>query len=67
MSYPYYVEQLEYITNVTKILNSMKSTDGVYIHVELREEGSHSKIGEWSDEIASDCWSYTETWGKKDE
>lgn len=71
MSWPKYAEQLEYISAVTKMLNEgPKPPEGVgyYIGVQLFEEHSHELVGQWSDEIAPDCWSYedTEPRNKKD-
>ena len=62
MSMTYFQEQLDYIAAVTRALNAMPDpTDrNFYIHVELREEGTHRKVGSWSDEIASDAWYYSE-------
>lgn len=57
-----YVEQLDYISRVTHILNeNMPETSndiGFYVHVELRDETSHKPVGYWSDEISHDCWAY---------
>lgn len=60
MSNRYYVEHLRYITAVTDALNTLPESDGLYIRVELREEGTDRVVGKWSDEVAPDCWSYEE-------
>ncbi len=52
----YFVEMLRYLTAVTEALNKLPTCKDIYVHVELREEGTHRKLGEWSDEIASDTW-----------
>jgi hypothetical protein len=62
----WYKEQLEFILAVTKMLNETMpelyaiSNSGLHIHVELREDDTFRKLGEWSDEIAPDCWSYVD-------
>lgn len=62
MSMTLFVEQLRYITAVTEALNALEVNDEhFYVHVELREEGTHRKVGEWSDEIAGDAWYFNET------
>jgi hypothetical protein len=64
VSFPKYAEQLEYISAVTKMLNEGPEAAhevGYYIHVELREMDTHVKVGEWSDEIAGDCWGYDDS------
>lgn len=55
-----YQQNLEYVLAVTKMLNETElPEDGSsYIHVELREMDTHVKLGEWSDEIASDAWAF---------
>lgn len=61
MSWPKYIEQLDYIKAVTEMLNAgpgAPESVGYHIHVELRENDTFRKVGEWSDEIAPDCWSY---------
>jgi len=59
----YFAEHLDYIAKVTAALNALPPSKDFYVHVELREEGSHSKVGEWSDEISNDAWYYEETSG----
>lgn len=61
MSFPHYIEQLRYVTAVTEMLNASKLPEekDFYIKVQLVESGAHEVVGEWSDEIADDCWSYT--------
>lgn len=56
---PLYVEHLDYIAAVVKLLNESKlpDNDEFYIHVELRNS-EHYAVGSFSDEIASDCWSF---------
>ncbi len=56
----YFQAQLEFISRVTQMLNNLKGCDGFYIHVELRDAGSHRVVGEWSDEIAPTDWYYAE-------
>ena len=56
----YFAEHLAYIAKVTQMLNELTPCKDFYIHVELREEGTHTPVGEWSDEIAPDCWYYEE-------
>lgn len=63
MREPFYQEGQEFILAVTKMLNERMpeiygiEKSGHHIHVELREDETFRKIGEWSDEIAADCWS----------
>lgn len=52
----FFVDHLSFIHEVTKALNALPTNSDFYIHVELREEGTHRKVGEWSDEIAPDAW-----------
>ncbi|MCU6480493.1 hypothetical protein [Arthrobacter sp. A2-55] len=66
MAFPKFAEQLEYIAAVTKALNAMptpSSDVGFHLHVELRENDTYRKAGEWSDEIAPDSWSYSDDQG----
>jgi len=60
----WFTKHLDFISQVTKTLNSLPPLDDFYIHVELREEGTHRKVGEWSDEIAHDDWYFNETESK---
>ena len=60
---PWYIENLRYITAVTETLNSLpvQPSDGFYLKVELVHEDEPDKpVGEWSDEISSDAWSFSE-------
>lgn len=61
MSFPMFQENIEYIAAVTKALNALPSGKDFYVHVELREEGSHEKCGQWCDEIANDAWYFEAT------
>lgn len=61
MSMTYFAENLAYIQAVTEALNTLPHSADFYVHVELRAEGSHTKVGEWSDEIAPNAWYYKET------
>ncbi|AMS02701.1 hypothetical protein BJD55_gp065 [Gordonia phage Yvonnetastic] len=69
MGYAYFAEQLELINKVTKFLNStdLDNSFSVGLQVRLVDWGSGDAelIGEWSDEIGSDCWSYEEKWNPK--
>ena len=62
-----FVEQAKFITDTLTLLNENKtSDDNYYLHVELRmagDPGVGDVVGTFSDEIASDCWSFefTET------
>lgn len=56
MSLPLFAENLAYIAAVTDALNRLPETKDFYVHVELRSEGDHVKVGQWSDEIAGDAW-----------
>ena len=64
MNGPMYIEQLEYITAVTRVLNEnmpdCPAEVGYYVRVELIENDTHRPVGRWSDEIANDCWAYDE-------
>lgn len=61
MSHTFFQEHLEYIAAVTKALNALPETKDFYVHVELREGGSHETAGKWSDEIAADAWYFEAT------
>ena len=51
-------EQLDYIAEVTSVLNNHLPEGGdIYVHVELRDAFG-TKIGQWSDELAHDNWSF---------
>ncbi len=58
-----YAEAQEFVLGVTKMLNENMPAlyaikdSGYHIYVELREDDTFRKVGEWSDEIAADCWS----------
>ena len=56
----YFAEHLAYIADVTRMLNALGTNSDYYVHVELREEGTHRKVGVWSDEVAPDSWYYNE-------
>ncbi len=56
----YFFEHLRLIAAVTEMLNKLPTADSMYVHVELRSEGDHAVVGQWSDEIASDSWYYEE-------
>jgi hypothetical protein len=56
MTLPLFIENLEFITAVTKALNGLPTGKDFYVHVELRSEGSHEVVGQWCDEIAGDAW-----------
>lgn len=62
MNMPWYSENLDYLAAVTRMLNetSIPESDDFYIHIELREADTHRKVGEWTDEIAADAWSFSE-------
>lgn len=61
---PWFQEQQEYVLAVTKMLNenapALPDAEHYYIHVELRDTYEHKRVGEWSDEIGSDSWSFSE-------
>ncbi|MBM7280347.1 hypothetical protein JTZ10_21620 [Gordonia rubripertincta] len=65
MSFTYFANSLDLIAKVTAALNSLALEDE-HLHIEVRlvETDSGNEVGRWSDEIASDCWSYEETWGR---
>lgn len=56
MSETFFQKHLEFIAAVTKVLNELPECDDFYVQVELREGGSHRRVGAWCDEIASDAW-----------
>lgn len=56
MSQTFFHEHLKLIASVTEMLNNLPSNNDFYVHVELREEGSHDVVGKWSDEIGPDAW-----------
>jgi len=58
---PWFGANLDYLAAVTRMLNEseLPESSDFYIHVELREDTTHRKVGEWSDEIASDAWSFS--------
>lgn len=56
----FFIEHLEFLAAVTRMLNTIPESEHYYIHVELREEGTHRKVGAWSDEIAKDAWYFEE-------
>lgn len=58
-SWRFYEQDLAYIADVTKALNSLPECDGYYLHVELREDITHDKVGEWCYEIAPDANFFT--------
>jgi hypothetical protein len=60
MHMTYFAENLAYIAAVTEALNKLPESKDLYVHVELRENDTHRKIGAWSDEIAGDAWYYME-------
>jgi hypothetical protein len=60
MSMNFFANQLEYIAAVTRALNALPTDEYLYVHVELREEGTGRKIGQWSDEISNEDWSFEE-------
>ena len=49
-------KHLNFIAAVTKALNTIPLNDDFYVHVELREEGTHRRVGAWSDEIGDSDW-----------
>lgn len=61
MTLPMFIENLEYVTAVTRALNALPQTKDFYVHVELRMEGEHTKVGQWCDEIAGDAWYFEAT------
>ena len=64
-SIPYYAEDLALIGAVTKALNELPTSDSYALRVQLLAidgDTNDAVIGEWSDEIAPDAWSYRETW-----
>jgi len=56
----WFVEHLDYIAAVTRALNALPEGKDFYVHVELREEGTHTKAGQWSDEIGPGTWYFEE-------
>lgn len=63
-SFPFYVEQLEMILAVTKMLNEHSDkipvSSDYYFKVQLVENsGPGTVIGEWSDEVGPDCWEFS--------
>lgn len=60
--FPFYVEQLEQILAVTKMLNEhgekIPSSDDFFLKVQLCDSCEGKVIGEWSDEIGPDCWEF---------
>ena len=51
----------ELVAKVLALLNKHAedlSSEYSYVHIELREGGTHRKIGEFSDEIGPDAWYY---------
>jgi hypothetical protein len=63
MAGSWFHEQLAYIADVTAWLNRQQTPKGFYLHVELREEGSHAPVGRWSDEISGEDWYFEEVSG----
>lgn len=63
MASSWFHEQLAYIAAVTEFLNQQKQPNGFYLHVELREEGSHTPVGRWCDEISDTDWYFEEVSG----
>jgi hypothetical protein len=63
---PYYIEQLEYITTILKMLNENgpnipeKGVEDWYMDVTIRDRSDNSIVGRFSDEIAPDCWEWSE-------
>ena len=65
MSLSYYLEDMRLITYVTEMLNKLPASDRdtYWVKVQLVEidgEKNDRVVGEWSDEIAPDAWSYRE-------
>ncbi len=56
----YFVDVLEFLAAVTRMLNQLPTNQHVYLSVELREKDTHRVLGAWSDEIAPDSWYYEE-------
>ena len=50
------IETLTFLTDVTKMLNNSPTLEGYYLHVELRREHEHTKVGSWTDEISDKDW-----------
>lgn len=66
MTNTWFSDHLDYIGSVTKALNALppSTQTDFYIHVELREEGTYRKVGQWSDEIGPDSWYFEEAGDK---
>ena len=45
-----------YIADVAEALNNLPEIGGYYLRVELREKGTHRKVGEWSEGNTPDSW-----------
>lgn len=66
-AFSWYAEDLQLVLDTIKLLNErgdQSYSEGSYLHIELREKDTHRPIGHFSDEIASDCWAFFETWGE---
>ncbi len=57
----YFAKHLAFLAAVTEALNKLPTNTDFYVHVELRETGTHRKVGEWSDEISGEDWYFSET------
>lgn len=57
---PWFSDHLDFLGAITKALNALPTNDHFYVHAELREEGTHRKVGQWSDEIGPDSWYFEE-------
>ncbi len=63
--FSYFADDTAYIAAVTSALNDLPESKNLYLTVEVKEQESQAKVGDWSDEIAADAWYYTETWGRE--
>lgn len=59
MSMTYQAKHLDYLAQVTELLNKLPANDDLFVNVTLHDEAGQ-KVGEWSDEIAPDAWYFRE-------
>ena len=61
MIFNMFQEDAELVSKTLALLNERAGdllSESSYLHIELRECGTHRKIGEFSDEIGPDAWYY---------